>query len=102
MTVVPIDVADDFSSGKSQNVKSIQLWVELMHLGPGDVIDYRLNGHKLSADATAEPASIVKLNVQPDQLKAGRNEVGLRLDKRGLESEHQVIVAAVEIHVDYE
>ena len=102
ITVVPVEVTDDFSSGKARNVKSIQLWIELKNLRPGDEIDFRLNGHRLRAEAKPEPGSIVKLNVKPAQLKVGSNEVGLRLDKRGPEAENQVIVDAVEIHVDYE
>ena len=101
ITVVPVEVTDDFSSGKARNVKSIQLWIELKNLRPGDEIDFRLNGHRLRAEAKPEPGSIVKLNVKPDQLKVGSNEVGLRLDKRGPEADNQVIVDAVEIHVDY-
>ncbi len=102
MTVIPLEVADDFSSDNAQNVESLQLWIELKNLGSGDVIDFSMNGHSLKPDPQPEAGSLVKLNLRPDQLQAGRNEVGLWLNKRGPKSENQVIVDSVEIHVDYQ
>ena len=101
MTIIPLDVADDFSNDNAQKVESLQLWVELKNLGSEDAIDFRINGHPLKPDPQSEAGSIVQLDLSPDQLQVGRNEVGLWLNKRGPDSENQVIVDAVEIHVDY-
>lgn len=49
-----------------------------------------------------QDGSLVKFALRPDQLKVGTNEVGLRLGKRSARAEDDIIVDAVEIHLDYE
>ncbi len=101
-TVISVDVADDLGGPSAEKVKSLRLWVQLENLVSGDVVDFRLNGHALARMPDPEEGSLLQFTLRPDQLKVGRNEVGLRLNKRGAKAENDIIVAAVEIHVDYE
>ena len=48
-----------------------------------------------------EEGGLIQFTLKPDQLKVGRNEVGLRMNKRGAQAENDIILAAVEIHMDY-
>ena len=101
-TVISVDVADDLGGPSAEKVKSLRLWVQLENLVSGDVVDFRLNGHPLARMPDPEEGSLLQFTLRPDQLKVGRNEVGLRLNKRGAKAGNDIIVAAVEIHVDYE
>jgi len=100
-TVIAVEVADDLGGAHAQQVKSLQLWVELANLGSGDVVDFQVDGQPLQPMPEPEGGGIVKFDLKPDQLKSGRNEVGLRLNQRGPKAENDIIVHAVEIHVGY-
>ena len=101
-TLIPVDVADDLGGPSAEKVKSLWLWVQLKNLVSGDVVEFRLNGHPLAPMPDPEEGGLLQFTLRPDQLKVGRNEVGVRLNKRGAQAEKDIILAAVEIHVDYE
>ena len=95
-TVLPVDVADDLSGANASIVKSFDLWAQFKNLVTGDVIDFQINGQPLEPMPEPEAGNVVKFNLNPDQLK-----VGLRLHQRGAEATGNIILAAVEIHVNY-
>jgi len=101
MTVIPIEVADDLSGASARNVKSLELCAQLKNLVAGDVVEFQINGQPLQPMPEPEEGGVVKLPMTPSQLKVGRNEVGVRLKQRGAEPEHEIILAAVEIHLGY-
>jgi hypothetical protein len=49
-----------------------------------------------------EEDGLIQFTLRPEQLKVGRNEVGARLNTRGAQAETDIILAGVEIHVNYE
>ena len=101
-TVIPVDVADDLSGAIAEKVKSLQLWVELHNVVPGDVVDFRLNGQPLGPMPGPAGGGLIRFTLRPDQVKVGRNEVGIRLNKRGAQGGDDIIASGVEIRVDYE
>jgi len=102
LTVIPVDVADDFGGPGAEKVKSLRLWVQLKNLVSGDVVDFQINGQPLAWMPEPEEGGLIQFTLKPEQLKVGRNEVGARLNTRGAQAEKDIILAAVEIHVDYE
>ena len=101
-TVIPLDVADDLGGPSAEKVKSLRLWVQLKNLVSGDVVDFQINGQPLESMPEPEEGGLIKLSLSPAQLKVGRNEVGVRLNTRGAQAQTDIILAAVEIHIDYE
>ena len=101
-TVIPVDVADDLGGPSAEKVKSLRLWVQLKNLVSGDVVDFQINGQPLARMPEPEEGGLIQFTLRPEQLKVGRNEVGVRLNTRGAQAETDIILAAVEIHVDYE
>ncbi len=101
-TDIPIDVADDLSGANAEKVKSLRLWVELKNLVAGDVVDFRLNGQSLPPMSEPKDGGLIQFTLSPEQLKMGRNQVGVRLNQRGAQPENDIVLAGVEIHVDYE
>jgi len=102
LTVIPVDVADDLSGASARKVRALELWAQLKNLVAGDVIDFQVNGQPLDAMPEPEADGVVKFRLQLDQLKTGSNEVGLRLNQRGANAADDIILTALEIHVDYE
>ena len=76
--------------------------VQLKNLISGDVVDFQINGQPLAQMPEPEEGGLIQFTLRPEQLKVGRNEVGARLNTRGAQAETDIILAAVEIHVDYE
>jgi hypothetical protein len=74
-------------STTAQQVKSLQLWAQLKTLVAGDRIDLQVNGQPLPEP---EADGILRFDLKPDQLKVGRNEVGLRLNQRGPKAENGI------------
>ncbi len=101
-TVIPVDVADDVNGPRAEKVKALRLLAVLKNLVPGDVVDVNLNGHPLGPMPEPAGDGLITFGLSPDHLQVGRNEVGLRLDKRGPRAEDDIVLDAVEIHVDYE
>ena len=101
-TVIPLDVADDLGGPSAEKVKSLRLWVQLKNLVSGDVVDFQINGQPLESMPEPEEGGLIQFTLRPEQLKVGGNEVGVRLNTRGAQAEKDIILAAVEIHIDYE
>ena len=101
-TVSPFDVADDLGGANARKVELLQLCAKLKNLIAGDVVDFQINGGPLQPMPVPDEGGVVRLPLKPNQLKVGRNEVGARLNQRGAEPEHDIILVAVEIQLAYE
>jgi len=99
--LIPVEVADDLSGANAAKVRSVQLVVQVENLMEGNVVKCALNGQELDPIPQPDEDGCLKFPLTPAQLRVGRNEVGVRTERRSPEAATDIIVTAVEIHVDY-
>ncbi len=98
-TLIPVDVAD---RGDGDGARpAVRLWLELKNLVPGDQVVFQINGSPLTPSGPAGSDGLLTLPLMSQQLKVGRNQVGVRLVERGRNAAAPILLTAVEIHLDY-
>ncbi len=98
-TLIPVDVAD---RGDGDGARpAVRLWLELKNLVPGDQVVFQINGSPLTPSGPAGNDGLLTLPLMSQQLKVGRNQVGVRLVERGRNAAAPILLTAVEIHLDY-
>lgn len=83
---VVFDIVDDLSRGSRKDVP--RLWLRIVDVAPEDRLDFQWNGRPISPDPQAYPGAQVKdsfeyeFRLTPQQVRQGKNRVGIRLSNR--------------------